>query len=63
MEMTVLTLYTALYFQRKREIGLAMRRMCFFIYIMIFTFFIIAGLQCSVNFLLYSVVTQLHIHV
>ena len=26
-------------------------------------FFIIAGLQCSVNFLLYSMVTQLHIHV
>ena len=25
--------------------------------------FIIAGLQCSVNFLLYSKVTQLHIHV
>ena len=30
---------------------------------MIFIFFIIAGLQCSVSFLLYSMVTQLHIHV
>jgi len=28
-----------------------------------FIFFIIAGLQCSVNFLLYSMVNQLHIHV
>ena len=35
-----------------------------FFNIMIFIFFnIIAGLQCSVNFLLYSKVTQLHIHV
>ena len=33
---------------------------CF--YVMIF-FSIIAGLQCSVNFLLCSMVTQLHIHV
>ena len=30
---------------------------------MIFSFFIIAILQCSVNFLLYSMVTQLHIQV
>ena len=30
---------------------------------MIFIVFIIAGLQCFVNFLLYSMVTQLHIHV
>ena len=30
---------------------------------MIFIVFIIAGLQCSVHFLLYSIVTQLHIHV
>jgi len=30
---------------------------------MIFIFSTIAGLQCSVNFLLYSKVTQLHIHV
>ena len=30
---------------------------------MIFIFSIIAGLQCSVNFLLYSKVTQSHIHV
>ena len=29
---------------------------------MIFIFFIIAGLQCSVNFLLYSMMTQLHMH-
>jgi len=29
---------------------------------MIFIFSIIAGLQCSVNFLLYSKVTHLHIH-
>ena len=37
----------------------------FFIYIMIFILFfsIIAGLQHSINFLLYSMVTQLHIHV
>ena len=28
-----------------------------------FYFFHIAGLQCSVNFLLYSLVIQLHIHV
>ena len=34
----------------------------FFLFIMIF-FAIIAGLQCSVNFLLYSKVTQSHIHV
>ena len=34
----------------------------FFLYILIF-FFIIPDLQCSVNFLLYSMVTQLHIHV
>ena len=34
-----------------------------FFLIMIFTFSIIAGLQCSVNFLLYSKVTQLHIHI
>ena len=34
----------------------------FFFYIMIF-FPIIAGLQCAVNFLLYSMVTQSHIHV
>ena len=30
---------------------------------MIFIFSIIASLQCSVNFLLYSKVTQLHMHV
>ena len=30
---------------------------------MIFIFSIVAGLQCSVNFLLYSKVTQAHIHV
>ena len=30
---------------------------------MIFTFSITAGLQCFVNFLLYSKVTQLHIHI
>ena len=30
---------------------------------MIFVFSIIAGLQCSINFLLYNMVTQLHIHV
>ena len=30
---------------------------------MIFIFSIIAGLQCSVNFLLYNKVTQLHVHV
>ena len=35
----------------------------FFSFIMIFIFSIIAGLQCSVNFLLYSMVTQLHIRV
>ena len=32
-------------------------------FVMIFIFSIIAGLQCSVNFLLYSKVTQLYIHV
>ena len=32
-------------------------------FIMMFTFSIIAGFQCSVNFLLYSKVTQLHIQV
>ena len=30
---------------------------------MIFIFSVVAGLQCSVNFLLYSKVAQLHIHV
>jgi len=30
---------------------------------MIFIFSIIAGLQCSVNFLLYSKVTQSHVHI
>ena len=30
---------------------------------MIFIFSFIAGLLCSVNFLIYSMVTQLHIHV
>ena len=34
----------------------------FFFYILIFIFFIIAGLQCSVSFLLYTMMTQLHIH-
>ena len=34
-----------------------------FFFIMIFIFSIIACLQCSVNFLLYSKVTQLHTHV
>ena len=40
-------------------------RFCFvlFSFITIFIFFIIAGLQCSVSFLPYSKVTQLHIHV
>ena len=38
-------------------------RIIFLKYIMIFIFFIIADLQCSVSFLLYSKVTQLHIHV
>ena len=33
------------------------------IFIMIYIFSIIPGLQCSVSFLLYSKVTQLHIHV
>ena len=32
-------------------------------FIMIFIFFVTAGLQCSVNFLLQSKVTQSHIHV
>ena len=31
--------------------------------LMIFIFSVIAGLQCSVNFLLYSKVTQSHIHI
>ena len=31
------------------------------LFIMIFVFSIIAGLQCSDNFLLYSILTQLHI--
>ena len=35
----------------------------FYFFIMIFIFSIVAGLQYSVNFLLYSKVTQLHIHV
>jgi len=35
----------------------------FGVFIMIFIFSIIASLQCSVNFLLYSKVTQSHIHV
>ena len=35
----------------------------FYIFIVIFILSIIAGLHCSVNFLLYSKVTQLHIHV
>ena len=30
---------------------------------MIFVFSIMAGLQCSVSFLLYSMVTQLHKHI
>ena len=30
---------------------------------MIFIFSIIVGLQCSINFLLYSKVTQSHIHI
>ena len=30
---------------------------------MIFIFYILAGVHCSVNFLLYSKVTQLHIQV
>ena len=34
-----------------------------FFYIYNDFFFIVAGIQCSVNFLLYSKVTQLHIHV
>ena len=32
-------------------------------FFMIFIFSIIAGLQCSVSFLLYSKVTQSHIHI
>ena len=39
------------------------RKTCVFLYLIILFFSIIAGLQCSVNFLLYSMVTQLHIHV
>ena len=35
----------------------------FFFFIMIFIFSTIAGLHCSANFLLYSTVTQLCIHV
>ena len=35
----------------------------FFLYTVIFIFCIIAGLQCSVNFLLYRRLTQLYIHV
>ena len=34
-----------------------------FYFIMIFVFSIIAGLQCSVNFLLYDKVIQSHIHI
>ena len=34
-----------------------------FAFVMIFIFSIIPGLQCSVNFLLHSKVTQSHIHV
>ena len=34
-----------------------------FFILMIFIFFIVAGLQCSVKFLLYSKVTQSHIHI
>ena len=34
-----------------------------FAFLIILIFFIIAGLQCSVNFLLHSKVTQSHIHV
>ena len=37
--------------------------MSLFFSIMIFIFSIIAGSQCSLNFLLYSMVIQLHIHV
>ena len=39
------------------------RKCTLFFLIMIFIFSIIAGLHCSVNFLLNSKVTQLHIHV
>ena len=35
----------------------------FLIFLMIFIFSVLAGLQCSVNFLLYSKVTQSHIQV
>ena len=34
----------------------------FYYYFLNAFFSIIAGLQCSINFLLYSMVTQLHIH-
>ena len=34
-----------------------------FVFLMIFIFSVIVGLHCSVNFLLYSKVTQSHIHV
>ena len=37
--------------------------MCTLFFKMIFIFSIMAGLQCSLNFLLYSKVTQSHIHV
>ena len=36
-------------------------RICIFFLLIIFIFSIILGLQCSVNFLLYSKVTQSHI--
>ena len=35
----------------------------FYVFLMVFIFSVIAGLQCSVNFLLYSKVTQSHMHV
>ena len=48
--------------QRVRSCGLILDSL-FTFFIVIFIFSIIAGLQCSVNFLLYSMVTQLHVPV
>ena len=52
----------ALKSQKKKKLIYLLGFFYFFIFQMIFIFSIIAGLQCSVNFLLYSKVTQLHIH-
>ena len=45
------------------QLGVLSKNKIILFYIMIFIFFIIAAVQYSVNFLLYSIVTQLHIHV